>query len=126
MSKMLGLSDRTRRQIVNDARLWWDAKGRKIIPMSLNNVAESDPRVLAGKKHSTKAALSFPTVVIKPSVSADLPSGILRGLPFDECDTECQCKIVSAFFRHHWLPAHALEAQHLLKDPPAPSTGTKH
>ena len=125
MSKRLGLSDRTRAEIVNDARLWWDAKGRHLIPQHINNVAKDDPRVLAGRKHSTKDALSFPNVIIKPSVEADLPSPILRGLPWDELDVESIQKIVLMFFRHYWLPAHPMEAQHLLKAPPAPSTLTK-
>lgn len=90
------LTDRVKRQILDEASLWWDKTGRHDIPKHLNqNTPAPMVRTTTG-----------PIFISKAPTEQDLASGILRGLPWDGLSGKEQGHVMFTYFKHHWLPRH--------------------
>jgi hypothetical protein len=87
------LTDRIKRQILDEACLWWDKTGRHDIPKHLNQNTPA-PMVRTG---------TGPIFISKAPTEQDLASGILRGLPWDGLSGREQGKVCFAYFQNVWL-----------------------
>jgi len=82
-------SGMTADEAVRRAALWWDAIGRHMVPGRLNTVEDRKVTIGGG-----------PMIVAKDT-HPDLPSGILRGLPWDDLGRNEKARVVRAWRDQH-------------------------
>jgi len=91
-----GLTDKVKREILDNAERWWERTGRHILRKSINEKQDA-PMVRTS---------TGPIFIHKAAVEQDLNDGILRRLPWEQLRPEEQARIMFQYFSHIWLPAH--------------------
>ena len=100
------LSPKTKREILDLAEKWWERVGRHNIRKGINQRQDA-PDVRTGGKALGSAPL--PNMVSRAPIEADLNSGILRALPWEDLRGEEQARVMFAYFSNIWLPEHPEE-----------------
>jgi len=91
------------------AEQWWmDYGGRHMLSKELNKVSNVEE---IGRRF-TPAGKKTPAILIKGSMEPVIPSGILRGLPWDELTSDEKLRIVNVWHREYIVsPLHGMARQ---------------
>ena len=79
------------------AEQWWMQGGRHMMSQQLNKAGNVEE---IGRRFSAAGA-NTPAILVKGSMEPVIPSGILRGLPWDELTSGEQLRIVKVWHREH-------------------------